>query len=76
MIKLDYCVNYTLENSYNNITEIDEVTKEGLEQGFLDVYEVIDMDWITEENEFDNDMCVDSWSIEKLKDKDIIYLDI
>lgn len=75
MMKLDYCVNYTLENGYNNITEIDEITKEGLECGFLDIYEVIDIDWVVEENEFDNDICVDSWSIAKLKDKDIIYLD-
>ncbi|WP_252241626.1 hypothetical protein [Clostridium sp. ZBS18] len=75
MKKLDYGVNYTLENGYNNITEIDEVTKEGLENGFLDIYEVIDINWIIEENEFDNDICIDSWSIKKLKDKNIIYLD-
>ncbi|WP_252251144.1 hypothetical protein [Clostridium sp. VAP52] len=75
MMKLDYRVNYTLENSYNNITEIDEITKEGLEQGFLDIYEVIDINWIAQENQFNNDICVDSWNITKLKDKDIIYLD-
>ncbi|HBJ1650376.1 TPA: hypothetical protein LA460_000280 [Clostridium botulinum] len=75
MKKLDYCVNYTLENGYNNITEIDEITKEGLEFGFLDVYEIIDINWIIEENEFDKNICIDSWSIEKLQEKDIIYLD-
>lgn len=75
MKKLNYAVNFTLENGYNNITEIDEITKEGLEYGFLDVYEIIDINWIIEENEFDNDICVDSWSIEKLQEKDMIYLD-
>ncbi|OSA95751.1 UNVERIFIED_ORG: hypothetical protein B2H93_04835 [Clostridium botulinum] len=75
MKKLDYCVNYTLENGYNNITEIDEITKEGLEFGFLDVYEIVDINWIIEENEFDKNICIDSWSIEKLEEKDIIYLD-
>jgi hypothetical protein len=75
MKELNYGVYFILDNGFSSYTEIDETTVEGLKNGFLDIYEVIDINWLTEENEFNEDVCVDSWTIEKLKDEDIIYLD-
>jgi hypothetical protein len=66
---------YTLDNGYSSYKEIDEITIEGLKYGFLDIYEVIDIDWIIEENEFSNEVCIDSWSIKELSKEDVIILD-
>lgn len=75
MTILNYGVYFALDNGFSSYTEINETTKQGLEDGFLDVHEVIDINWIIEENEFNEDVCVDSWEIKELSKEDIIELD-
>ncbi|MRY42795.1 MULTISPECIES: hypothetical protein [Bacteria] len=72
---LNYGVYFTLDNGFSSYTEINEITKEGLELGFLDVSEVIDINWLIEDNEFDNNVCIDSWKIKELPKEEIIELD-
>jgi hypothetical protein len=72
---LNHGLYYTLDNGYSNYKEIDETTIEGLKYGFLDIYEIIDIDWIIEENEFSNEVCIDSWNIKELSKEDVIVLD-
>lgn len=72
---LNHGLYYNLDNGYSSYKEIDETTIEGLKYGFLDIYEIIDIDWIIEENEFSNEVCIDSWTIKELSKEDIIELD-
>lgn len=72
---LNYGVYFTLDNGFESYTEIDSTTKEGLEHGFVDIYEAININWLIEENGFDNDVCVDSWEIKRLSSEDIVSLD-
>lgn len=73
---LNYGVYFTLDNGFESYTEIDGTTKEGLENGFIDIYEAIDINWLIEENEFDKDVCVQDWEIKRLPSEDITYLDM
>lgn len=72
--KLSYRISYTLSNGFKGTEDVTEREIEQLENGCTDINEVIDVNYLIVENNFDEDVYCEDWNYRKLSKDEITIL--